>query len=337
MSSYRINSSGIWNIKQARDSKNNSEYPRDVYGEALVVAGGGSGGGGPNGGWQDGSGGGGGAGGLLYSCFIIIPGCQYNIAVGAGGTAPTPTGAPAGTGTNGNNSCFGSCLIACGGGRGGDRTFLGGPHPGANLRCTGGSGGGAESGGGAPAPIQAVACTSVPGIVGQGCAGGASLGGAPGGEGGGGGGAGQVGNSPANPHAPVSPAPLAACPPSNGGNGLAYAISGAPTFYAGGGGGGRSPIFPGLNPLGGAGGGGRGANPGNPAICDGQPGSANLGGGGGGTGTSKIGSAGGSGVVFLRVPNLAPLPVGCSGVNSEYLCAGFKVYRWTGSGSITFN
>jgi hypothetical protein len=316
MSSYRINSSGIWNIKQARDSKNNSEYPRDVYGEALIVAGGGSGGGGPSPAWQNGAGGGGGAGGLLYSCFVIIPGCQYNVAVGAGGTAPTgPT-----VGTSGNLSCFGSCLIACGGGRAADRLGqCAGPTPEYRLACAGGSGGG-KSLPGFPTDTPAACC----GIVGQGCPGGNP---GPGGAGGGGG-AGEAGCD-------------GGCPVGGkGGNGLAYSISGASTFYAGGGGGGGTQgSVTGCGGLGGGGNGGCGsANPG-PSIAT-SAGGANLGGGGGGAGSQCHqcpGCAGGSGVVFLRVPNLAPLPVGCSGVNSEYLCAGFKVYRWTGSGSITFN
>jgi hypothetical protein len=161
-------------------------------------------------------------------------------------------GNPGAVGFNGQDSVF-SSITATGGGGAGSAQF-------AILGSSGGSGGGSGT-----ASISQ-------GVSGQGNAGGS-------GDGttypGGGGGAGTVGlNSPTG----------------NGGAGIASAITGTVTVYAGGGGG--------FNGVGGVGGGG---NPGNP----GSGGSVNTGGGGGGGGSGggNIGGAGGSGIVIVSYPD----------------------------------
>jgi hypothetical protein len=79
-----------------------------------------------------------------------------------------------------------------------------------------------------------------------------------------------------------------------GGVGISSDISGVVTFYGGGGGGGGAQND--ARGVGGNGGGGTGANAGNAATA----GIANTGGGGGGGNDSRVGAAGGSGVVILR-------------------------------------
>jgi hypothetical protein len=82
-----------------------------------------------------------------------------------------------------------------------------------------------------------------------------------------------------------------------GGNGVTNSISGRPTVYAGGGGGGTRTGY-GVGGAGGLGGGGAGGTAGNP----GTNGIANTGGGGGGGGFSAEmpGGAGGAGIVIVR-------------------------------------
>jgi hypothetical protein len=96
-----------------------------------------------------------------------------------------------------------------------------------------------------------------------------------------------------------------------GGDGMAFDISGTITYYGGGGGGGAHT--PGFSPVqsaqGGLGGGGRGASydyqysPA-PAVGAGEPGATNTGGGAGGgyyTGSSTgAGGSGGPGIIIIR-------------------------------------
>ena len=208
-----------------------------------------AGGGGGGGLW----GGGGGAGGLVYSNLTLGAGA-YSATVGAGGV-----GTPGNNhGVNGANSVF-STLTALGGG-GGGIGYLGPVAP-----LDGGSGGG---GGG-------VNTNNFPG--GAGLQPGSASGGFGnnGGSGldsqsyGGGGGAGAAGGT------------------INGGDGLAYAISGVTNYYAGGGAG----IVGGTAGQGGGG-----------SIH--ASGAANTGGGGGG-GLNNAGGNGGSGVIIVRYPYVA--------------------------------
>mgnify|MGYP001105367252 CR=1 FL=1 len=226
---------------------------------ALVVAGGGGGGGS--------MGGGGGAGGLLYSDSLSISPNNYTISVGNGGSGGYSTA----RGAVGGNSSF-STLTAIGGGGGGYYSGATG--------LSGGSGGG---GGGTSSTVTPTAGGT--GTVGQGNNGGISGTSTYRYMAGGGGGAGAIGQSGQTTRG------------GNGGIGLAYDISGANTYYAGGGGGGGYSSYCSATSVGGTGGGGAGncTNNGN-----GSNGIDNTGGGGGGAGYSTgTGGNGGSGVVII--------------------------------------
>ena len=241
----------------------------------LVVAGGGGGGA-----WV---GGGGGGGGMLSGSTSVSPG-PITVTVGAGGKgALNPGGYTQLPGTNsaanGGNSVFGS-ITAIGGGHGGSWS--------AEAATTGGSGGG-----------SGYCCSFAAGISGQGNSGysGASGIGYGGYNEGGGGGAGE-----------------AAVIGGNGGAGLGSFISGSLVYYAGGGGAGSHN--PGYTPSSGGIGGGHG---GYVATTSEVPAAtANLGGGGGGNGRSggeqSWGGYGGSGIVIVRYPINASLPI-ITGVN----------------------
>ena len=147
------------------------------------------------------------------------------------------------------------------------------------------------------------------GISGQGNSGGNGLGSSNNASGGGGG-AGTVG----------LPAVTAGYG-GNGGAGIASSISGTVTTYAGGGG---AFGATGGAATGGAGGGGTGAN-----------GTANTGGGGAGGG-SGTGYNGGSGIVIIRYPDTFRAATSTTGSPTITVAGGFRVYKFTASGSITF-
>ena len=265
--------------------------------EVLVVGGGG--GGGYNGG------GGGGAGGLLYSAaYTVVPGTSYTVTVGTGGA---PSSASVNLASNGTNSVFDS-LTAIGGGGGNSRSVSG------SILAGGSGGGGASSQGSASQAAGA-------GTAGQGTAGG--VGTAPdlgvnatGGGGGGAGNSGQVGSYV-----------LA----GGGGVGLNFSITGTPTWYAGGGGGGT--CVNGLNPAqGGLGGGGGG---GIATSASGVAGTASTGGGGGGGNGAGGGAGGGSGVVIIRyaVTSTNTTPLGIMQYNSDLKAV--EVYEGPATGWIS--
>jgi hypothetical protein len=228
--------------------------------EYLIVAGGGGGGS------TQGGGGGGGAGGYRTATGMSVSAQAYTVTVGAGGTGIAA--AVEGRGGSGGDSTFNS-ITSTGGGAGGG--YYDGP-------LAGGSGGGASYLGGGAA-----------GTSGQGNAGGnGSPSGGVGTEtGGGGGGAGAVGGTGALNNPPA------------GGAGLASSITGASTYYAGGGGSGsNSNVSSGAGGAGGIGGGGAGGHRGGPS---GVSGTINTGGGGGGAGyDSSATGAGGAGIVIIR-------------------------------------
>ncbi len=112
----------------------------------------------------------------------------------------------------------------------------------------------------------------------------------------------------------------------NGGNGGAGAEwpTGSGVYYAGGGGGGGYST--GTDGTGGIGGGGNGAKSGSP-----DPGDANTGGGGG-----ALGGNGGSGVVIVRYSSAFRAAASTTGSPDYTVSGGFRVYKFTGNGSITF-
>jgi hypothetical protein len=120
-----------------------------------------------------------------------------------------------------------------------------------------------------------------------------------------------------------------------GGIGSQSSITGAATFYAGGGGGASN----GSAPAGGTGGGGAGG--GRSPNTAGIIGSINTGGGGGGANSnfSTDGANGGSGVVIIAYPDTYTAPVSISGglVYDQPARSGYRVYRFTsGTGTITW-
>jgi hypothetical protein len=241
----------------------------------LVVAGGGGGG------WYQNAAGGGGGGGLrstvtatggggaLESALSVAAGVGLTVTVGAGGAGATSNGAP---GANGSNSVF-STITSTGGGRGGSWDGF--------APNTGGSGGGGY------AIDPSFTQSGAAGTANQGFAGGTSAIYDSYGWGGGGGGAGAVGKTGGLTDKGV------------GGAGVAVAISGTSTFYAGGGGGGKDGRSTNqTGNVGGVGGGGNGTND----TEAGTNGTANTGGGGGGGGAGISSStfSGGSGLVIVR-------------------------------------
>ena len=300
----------------------------------LVVAGGGSSASGSGtvgyAGW-----GGGGAGGLLTSSATVPFATTYTITVGAGGatSAQTIFGYPGDPGSN--SSISGSSLstiTSIGGGAGGGINQGQSGWNGGN----GGSGGGlgdAQNYNGGNTPGRGVypgsSYISAPrqGYDGGGYPASVSYGGGPGG-----GGAGGAG----------SPGQAGGYAGGNGGPGVYSTITGANVAYAGGGGGGS---FQGAGGTGGVGGGGNGASISNSPAC--QPGTANTGGGAGaiaswgnpanpGTPSGITGASGGSGVVIIRYPDSNPAASATTGSPTITVGGGYRVYKFTSSGSITF-
>lgn len=235
------------------------------------------------GGGGGGSRGGGGAGGLLTGAESLVGAMPVYVGGGgAGGVAGTTKG------TNGGNSSFGSRLV---GGGGGGATANGvDPQDGED----GGSGGGGASSG-----ATTVGGSAFPG---QGNDGGGNAGYvATPYPAGGGGGAGAVGGDATSATAAGA-----------GGAGINSSITGASVGYAGGGGGGVwADGTPGTATHGGGAG-----NENN--VGNGTAGTANTGGGGGGTGGgTRIGGAGGSGVVIVRY-----LTADLTAFSHDFQCSG---------------
>ena len=282
----------------------------------LLVAGGASGTKSFNGGSP-----GGGAGGYIEipfgSNFILTAGTTYSITIGAGGASVSSYSAS----NAGSNSAFGALLTAIGGGRNNLNGYW--SQSGASGGSGGGSGpGGSFSGGAGIQPSQA----GNSGTFGFGNSG-ASVLSTHGDVGGGGGGAGSVGGLGSTI--------------ANGGAGKQSSISGTATFYAGGGGGAAYGTAGTPAAKAGAGGsavGGDGiGQDGGQAPTGGSgnnSGAVNTGSGGGGTYSYTAGS-GGSGIFILRHPDSIAQKT-TTGSPSIITSGGFRIYKWTGNGSITW-
>jgi hypothetical protein len=59
-------------------------------------------------------------------------------------------------------------------------------------------------------------------------------------------------------------------------------------------------------------------------------------GGGGGAGWNTSGGAGGSGIVIIRYPDSLPAATSTTGSPTITVAGGYRVYKWTTSGSIAF-
>lgn len=271
-----------------------------ITANVLVIAGGGSGGTGYYGG-------GGGAGGLLDTTAYFSLGTTYTITVGSGGVGTTTQTNRGGNG--GNSSISGSgftTITSVGGGGGGSRN-----GDVANGNATGAAGG---SGGGSAFPPTSVGGKGVyPGstYLSQARQG---YDGAPApvygtDYGCGGGGAGAVGKYYSNDSS------------RDGGAGLASTITGSSVTYAGGGAGAYGTYN------GGAGGGGNSNSAGSP----------NTGGGGGGASANNgQGATGGSGVVIVKYPDSYNAAT-TTGSPTVTAITGYRIYKFTGSGSITIS
>jgi hypothetical protein len=270
--------------------------------ELLIVGGGGGGG-------YAHYGAGGGGGGFRYiGTNTITPATMYSITVGSGGTINT-----AGV------SSSALTYSAAGGGYGGTGDQTGG---------NGGSGGGGGGSGGAGRFYGGSGNTPSTSPS-QGNGGGYGYSQSQRGAGGGGGGAGASGGNASQQLG------------GNGGSGSnSYSTwatatsSGANSgYYAGGGGGAVYGDFPSTNGSGGAGGGGAGGKSGAGGY-NAVNGTANTGGGGGGNGASSTTGSGGSGIVIIRTSDTVITASSYTG--TLYTTGGYKYYKFTSTGSITF-
>ena len=251
------------------------------------------------GGAGENQGGGGGAGGLLTAAgFAVATGSVLTITVGAGGARALSTL----RGSAGQNSVF-SSITATDGGGGGSR---GGTQ---YTGSSGGSGGGNAADQGAPGGSGNTPSTSP--SQGNNGGGGSDSGG------GGGGGSGSVGILS-----------VTVVGRGGGGTGTCSSITGARIFYAGGGGGGNNGL--------GVAGGGDGAVSGIPPTAA----TANTGSGGGGGlnggPAGYDGTAGGSGIVIIRYPQVNSAPAMVTGSPQVNYADGYQIYTFTSSGSIIF-
>jgi hypothetical protein len=254
---------------------------------------------------------GGGSGRLIFSSTTVSKGLAYTITIGGGGAASTTTtGAPG----IGNSSFFG--LIEAAGGIGAAQ--LGNQNPFQPQRSTlcGSMGGQYNTTGTTGVPATVHAATPPPVFMQINSADNfyyslAGLGGFavitnPSGSAGGGG-AGGWGSGLVNTG--ILP----------GGSGFAVSIVGSSVFYASGG-------------VGRAGGG----------NVSGVAGTDNTGNGGGGASIAAfplidyLGGNGGSGVVIIAYRDTYPVPTSITGTYDQPTRTGYRVYRFTGSGSITF-
>jgi hypothetical protein len=282
-----------------------------IVSEYLVVAGGGSSAASAT---NYRSSGGGGAGGYLTGNVSIQLGITYTVTVGSGGSLATFPSSGV-YGTNGANSSITGAglttILTYGGGAGGPCATTSA----AGVGKSGGSGGGGGSqldtdGGGSLGGKGVYSgSTFVSSTIRQGFDGGAGNG-QPGGlngrgGGGGGGGRGDTGSGTSNSIG------------GNGGSGELNSITGTAVTYSAG---------------------GRGGSSGASAVA-GTSGAVNTGNGAVGAGSTASfgadGANGGSGVVVIRYPDNIRAATSTTGSPTVTTSGGFRIYTFTGSGSIT--
>ena len=81
---------------------------------------------------------------------------------------------------------------------------------------------------------------------------------------------------------------------------------------------------------------GGGGSAGGGDYQNGGAGGTNLGGGGGGGGGGAAGGAGGSGVVIIRYVDSFDAATATTGSPTITVTGGYRIYQFTGTGSITF-
>lgn len=318
---FTVTATNVNGTSAASSASNSISPTAPLTADILVVAGAGGGGH---------MGGGGGAGGLLVFQSQSITSGTYTVTVGGGG-AGAPGGSAGPRGTNGSNSSFGALTAAVGGG--------GGAKSQGTVSISHGLNGG--SGGGAAADFldSNINMGFGFGTAGQGFDGGGSHGSgtqtAPAGLSSGNGSNTSCGGGGASEKGYRYFA--RATGDRVGGNGLTSALinamgaatstgqlSGGNYYYAGGGGAGSGGT-------GGLGGGGNGGN----SSVDAGSGTANTGGGGAASSgnINRLSGSGGSGIVILRTQDFQPT---ATHTGTLFTTGGYKYYRFTSSGSITF-
>lgn len=306
---------GIFSVDEVKNLKDNSQLQKSGPVITYLIVGGG--GGGKNGSVSGGGGGGGGE--VRTGSFATAKGIAYNIDIGAGG---------------GSNVVGSDTIID----EGGTELFKAKGGGTTNSRPGGSGGGGAygnsPSQGGIPIPYSiaeednAAVMDSGRGYDQIGHEGG-TCGGGDGRNGAGGGGAGAKGNNAGSRSQ------------SSGGSGAtvysAWATatsSGYGNAYAGGGG---AAGYTGTASGGGAGAGNGGfGNGGNASANSGSGGGAGGAGYGNNSGTTGNGGNGGSGIALLRYSDTVADATSTTGSPTLYTTGGYKYYKFTGDGSITF-
>jgi hypothetical protein len=292
-----------WKVKTGANEGTSALTAPPVTADFLVVAGGGAGandvgGGGGAGGLRTSYGSTSGGGASAESSLNLLPGTNYTVTVGAGGTYAYSASSAQ---DSGNNSVFYN--ITSTGGGGGAFANVNGVNGGS------GGGGGRRTGAGGL------------GTANQGYDGGAGTYYTSDGSGGGGGGAAGAGASNASGG-------------SNGGTALSINITGAAVEYAGGGGGGSGQGGTGGTGGGGGAGNGGGSAGSSGTAASANKGS----GGGGGGNSGGPGANGGSGVVILRYPNTHTITAGAGLTSSTTTDGSDKVTTFTaGTDTISFS
>jgi len=269
----------------------------------LLIVGGGGGGRSITGSATNIGGFGGGSGRLIFSSTTVSKSLAYTITIGGGGAASATINAVA---SPGSSSFFG--LIEANGGQGYNQFA---------RQPLGGSVAGSAATSGVANTILTIAATPVPVFM-------------------------QINSADNFYYSLASIGGFSAVNLSitggAGGGGAGSWGSGSPSGGSGGGGSGFSCSIVGSSVSYASGGPGKYGN----SDASGIAGTANTGNGGGGASTGAapsvdyLGGNGGSGGLIISFKNTYPVPTSITGTYDEPTRTGYRVYRFTGSGSITF-